>query len=139
MCLGMWFSGSCLIGDVDFGTSFAWGFPWGGFSWVCETGVFGLFNPCLRLGVRNKHTMLLRSKYHEFDGLRQGRDKSLRFSKCVFLAFLLFFLFLFRHHFYPHKHTHHNCNRVPPLRLSIFIPNPDVNKPIKYNPLKTQK
>ena len=29
---GMWFSGSCLLGDVDFGTSFAWGF-----AWVCET------------------------------------------------------------------------------------------------------
>ena len=39
VCLGMWFSGSCLLGDVDFGTSFAWGFAWGGFAWVCETGV----------------------------------------------------------------------------------------------------
>ena len=36
--LGMWFSGSCLLGDIDFGTSFAWGFAWGGFAWVCETG-----------------------------------------------------------------------------------------------------
>ena len=39
VCLGMWFSGSCLPGDVDFCTSFAWGFAWGGFAWVCETGV----------------------------------------------------------------------------------------------------
>ena len=31
----MWFLGSCLLGDVDFGTSFAWGFAWGGFAWVC--------------------------------------------------------------------------------------------------------
>ena len=43
-CLGMNFSsdvlgdvvsGSCLLGDVDFGTSFDWGF-----AWVCETGVY---------------------------------------------------------------------------------------------------
>ena len=40
VCLGMCFSGSCLLGDVDFGTSFACGFAWGGFAWVCETGVF---------------------------------------------------------------------------------------------------
>ena len=36
----MWFSGSCLLGDVDFGTSFALGFSWDGFAWVCETGVY---------------------------------------------------------------------------------------------------
>ena len=30
---GCGFSGSCLLGDVDFGTSFAWGFAWGGFAW----------------------------------------------------------------------------------------------------------
>ena len=48
-CLGMNFSSgvlgdvvfrSCLLGDVDSGTSFVWGFAWGGFAWVCETGVF---------------------------------------------------------------------------------------------------
>ena len=37
--LGVWFSGSRLLGDVDFGTSFSWGFAWCGFAWVCETGV----------------------------------------------------------------------------------------------------
>ena len=42
VCLGMRFSGSSLLGDVDFGTSFAWGFPWGEFAWVCETEVFQL-------------------------------------------------------------------------------------------------
>ena len=27
-----------MLGDVDFGTSFAWGFAWGGFAWVCSEG-----------------------------------------------------------------------------------------------------
>ena len=40
VCLGMWFSGSCLLRDVDFCTSFPWGFTWGGFDWVCETEVY---------------------------------------------------------------------------------------------------
>ena len=50
-CLGT-YDLRCLLGDlipvclvmnfssgVDFGTYFAWGFAWGGFAWVCETGV----------------------------------------------------------------------------------------------------
>ena len=30
---------SQVLGDVDFGTNFDWGFAWGGFAWVSETGV----------------------------------------------------------------------------------------------------
>ena len=39
-CLGRRLSGSRLLGDVDIGTSFAWGFAWDGFTWDCEAGVF---------------------------------------------------------------------------------------------------
>ena len=34
-----WGVGLYLLGDVDFGTSFAWGFDLDGFSWGCEPGV----------------------------------------------------------------------------------------------------
>ena len=39
------FSGSYLLGDVDFADFYALGFAWGGFAWDCDSGVYFCDSP----------------------------------------------------------------------------------------------